>query len=137
MKHLNTLYLTHPALYEDEYNSESFKWLEVNAMAECVYIYQRSAGDKQIIVALNLSNNHYESFKFGIDEYIAIKEILNSELDIYGGETSSSKVEAITAQLAGLGVAPYYLDIHLEPFCAKIYEVEKLEMTTSLIEMGN
>lgn len=127
IKHLNKLYLTHPALYEGEYTSKNFKWLEVNAMAKCVYIYQRDAGGKQIIVALNLSNTYYESFKFGTDNHVALKEILNSELDIYGGEISFSQIEPIIAQLAELGEASYYLSISLEPLSAKIYEVEKLE----------
>ena len=133
MRHLNKLYLNHPALYDGEYSSEHFKWLEVNAMAECVYIYQRGTGDKRVIVALNLSNNDYKSFKFSMSEYVAIKEILDSDLDIYGGDTLSGEVEAITAQAASLGEAPYYLDISLAPLSAKVYEVEKLE--TPIIEV--
>lgn len=130
MKDLNKLYLTHPALYEAEYNSDNFQWLEVNAMTECVYIYLRRVGDKQLIVALNLSNHDHKSFKFGIEKYVAIKEILNSDFDIYGGETPSLPVETITAQLAELGRTAYYLDIHLKPFTAIIYEIENLEETT-------
>lgn len=135
MKDLNKLYMTHPALYEIEYHSESFQWLEVNAMTECVYIYLRKAGDKKLIVALNLSNQYHKSFKFEIEKDVTIREILNSDFDIYGGETPSSTTETITAQLEKSGRMAYYLEICLKPFSAIIYEVENLEKLSKSLKV--
>lgn len=131
MRTLNQLYVSHPALYEGEYNSETFKWLEVNAMAESVYIYQRGVQSK-LVVALNLSNNTYESFKFGVDEVVTLREVLNSDSDIYGGSTPLSQISEIKAQKAEIGEHPYFVDISLSPFSAKIFEVinEKVMMNS-------
>ena len=125
---LNKLYVTEPALYEGEYNSQNFRWLEVNGIAESVYIYQRSnKGNsyegKTFIVALNFSNNTYSTYKFGVDEKITIKEVISSDYDIYGGDYTGPKGMLISAQTAGIGEHPYYVDISLVPFSARIFEV--------------
>ena len=100
-------------------------------MAESVYIYQRGVQSK-LVVALNLSNNTYESFKFGVDEVVTLREVLNSDSDIYGGSTPLSQISEIKAQKAEIGEHPYFVDISLSPFSAKIFEVinEKVMMNS-------
>ena len=117
-------------------------------MAESIYVYERrgvngfnqekNGQDKRLIIALNLSNNTYKTFKFGVDEAITIKEILNSDYEIYGGHTPYLENETIKAQVSGAGDKPYFIDISLAPFSAKIFEVidsqdpQKSDMKISL-----
>ena len=58
---------------------------------------------------------------------MTIKEILNSDCDIYGGDTIPKEVETIKTQVAGAGTHPFFLDISLAPFSAKIFEVMEVE----------
>lgn len=126
MTTLNNLYLTHPALHEGEYNRESFKWLEVNAVEQCVYIYQRIAADKQLIVAINLSHHDYETFKVTTNELVILQEILNSDWDTYGGSTSSAIREKIIPRRR-VEQLSYEFNIRLKAFSAKIYEVQMIK----------
>ncbi|MBE6024179.1 MAG: 1,4-alpha-glucan branching protein GlgB [Cellulosilyticum sp.] len=146
VKVLNQLYLHHPALYEDEYNRKSFRWLEVNAAAESIYIYERrqvacdsenNTAPKSLIIALNLSDHTYESFEFGVDEEITIREILNSDTDLYGGTTPQGEDLPIKAQASVIGEKPYFIDICLAPFSAKIFEVISSRTSDVLVNGGD
>lgn len=121
---LNRLYKESPALYVGEYDQRNFRWLEANAMEACVYVYERKAGGQCLIIALNLSDCCYETFKVGIDEPVTLVECLNSDQDIYGGETpSTTEVEPIKAEEAEGTYWQYSITIALKPFSAKIYAV--------------
>lgn len=125
---LNQLYKESPALYCDEYNPKSFRWLEVNAMEACVYIYERCGKNQRMIMAFNFSNHHYETFAFGIDEEIQMREVLNSDQDIYGGTTPTREQPLLyKSQQKQKGYWAYSLEIELPPFSARIFEVETLE----------
>ena len=131
MTTLNELYLTHPALHQGEYDWRSFKWLVVNAEAECVYMYRRKAAGKQLIVAMNLSQHYYKKFKVRIEEPLILEELLNSDWDIYGGETSAAMRESIVTKNQRKTGQPFYeLEIDLKGFSAKIYEAQIMEQTT-------
>ena len=139
VKALNKLYSLEPALNDGEYNSENFRWLEVNGVAECVYIYQRSNKGshyegKTYIIALNFSNNAYTTYKFGVDQDITMREVLNSDYDIYGGETVDGKHATYKTQVSAIGEHPYFMDISLAPFSAKIFEVVDNERSTNQID---
>ena len=124
---LNKLYQSHPALYQGEYNKDNFKWLEVNAMNECVYIYERKSNDERLIIALNFSNNNYDVFDFGIGDHVIIEEILNSDLDIYGGETPINTVAFRQESIErDEGYYKYCLSISISAFSAKIFKVKKI-----------
>ena len=128
IKRLCKIYKESPALYADEYNKESFRWLEVNAMSECVYIYERRARGQRMIVALNLSNKGYDEFLFGIDDPVKITQLINSDQDIYGGETilGEAPIEIMSHE-ASRGYWKYSLNINMPPFSAQIYSVEVLQ----------
>lgn len=123
MQTLQKLYLSEPALYDGEYSSDHFKWIEVNAASECVYIYQRGTQDNKIVVALNFSDQTYKSFKVLLEEEIILTELLNSDSDIYGGSTSGK--EEVICKKSEDEFLPYEASFYLPAFSAKIYKVEK------------
>ena len=73
IKRLNEVYDNYEALYENEYDSSYFKWLEVNAPEKSVYIYERGRDDHRIIVALNFSDNEYAPFTFKVEEELRLR----------------------------------------------------------------
>ena len=124
---LQRLYKENPALYADEYDQRSFKWLEVNAMNECVYIYERSARNQSLIIAMNLSDKKYEEFIFGIDRPVEITEVLNSDWDIYGGDTIKEVVPFTQRSKKQLREdLEQSLSISLPPFTAIIFSVTEV-----------
>ena len=120
IKRLNEVYDNYEALYENEYDSSYFKWLEVNAPEKSVYIYERGRSDHRIIVALNFSDNEYAPFTFKVEEELRLREIVNSYSDIYGGSTWGIRSDVTTTKEDNY---LYNLSINLKPFSGIIYEV--------------
>ena len=120
IKRLNEVYNNYEALYENEYDSRYFKWLEVNAPEKSVYIYERGRDDHRIIVALNFSDNEYAPFTFKVEEELRLREIVNSDSDIYGGSTWGERRDVTTTKEDD---NLYNLSINLKPFSGIIYEV--------------
>ncbi|MBS5125690.1 MAG: 1,4-alpha-glucan branching protein GlgB [Clostridium sp.] len=120
IKRLNEVYDNYEALYENEYDSSYFKWLEVNAPEKSVYIYERGRDDHRIIVALNFSDNEYAPFTFKVEEELRLREIVNSDSDIYGGSTWGVRSDVTTTKEDD---NLYNLSINLKPFSGIIYEV--------------
>ena len=120
IKRLNEDYDNYEALYENEYDSSYFKWLEVNAPEKSVYIYERGRDDHKIIVALNFSDNEYAPFTFKVEEELRLREIVNSDSDIYGGSTWGVRSDVTTTKEDD---NLYNLSINLKPFSGIIYEV--------------
>ena len=120
IKRLNEVYDNYEALYKNEYDSSYFKWLEVNAPEKSVYIYERGHSDHRIIVALNFSDNEYAPFTFKVEEELRLREIVNSDSDIYGGSTWGIRSDVTTTKEDNY---LYNLSINLKPFSGIIYEV--------------
>ena len=120
IKRLNEVYDNYEALYKNEYDSSYFKWLEVNAPEKSVYIYERGRSDHRIIVALNFSDNEYAPFTFKVEEELRLREIVNSDSDIYGGSTWGMRSDVTTTKEDNY---LYNLSINLKPFSGIIYEV--------------
>ena len=120
IKRLNEVYDNYEALYKNEYDSSYFKWLEVNAPEKSVYIYERGRSNHRIIVALNFSDNEYAPFIFKVEEELRLREIVNSDSDIYGGSTWGIRSDVTTTKEDNY---LYNLSINLKPFSGIIYEV--------------
>lgn len=120
IKRLNEVYDNYEALYKNEYDSSYFKWLEVNAPEKSVYIYERGRSDHRILVALNFSDNEYAPFTFKVEEELRLREIVNSDSDIYGGSTWGMRSDVTTTKEDNY---LYNLSINLKPFSGIIYEV--------------
>ena len=120
IKRLNEVYDNYEALYKNEYDSSYFKWLEVNAPEKSVYIYERGRSDHRIIVALNFSDNEYAPFTFKVEDELRLREIVNSDSDIYGGSTWGIRSDVTTTKEDNY---LYNLSINLKPFSGIIYEV--------------
>ncbi|WP_143315346.1 1,4-alpha-glucan branching protein GlgB [Clostridium sp. HBUAS56017] len=84
-KELSKIYSSHSALYEKDYDEASFKWIDADNKDASVYSYMRYSEKEKLLIILNMSSNHYKNFRLGLDHECSAKEIINSELDIYGG----------------------------------------------------
>lgn len=122
---LSALYKSNPALYDGEYNSECFRWLEADAAEDCIYIYERMADCRKILVVLNLSDKGYENYTVGVDGEEIFTEILYSDSDIYSGNTPTKAVLPIKSERAPHKRHNWSFKDTFAPFSAKIYSVEK------------
>ena len=90
---LNALYTTETALYENQFNTEGFEWVEANDENNSIYIYLRKgrSEDDVLMVVLNLTPRVLE-YKIGINEGTSWEVILNSDDEKYGGSGVEAEI---------------------------------------------
>lgn len=87
VKALNHLYLSHPALYEQDYEPDGFEWISCTREKENIVIFARYSKERkeQMIFVCNFHSTDYGEFRFGVPEPGTYREVLNSDETIYGG----------------------------------------------------
>ncbi len=126
IKKLNNLYISEPAFYDGDYNSANFRWLEVDAVEERVYIYERFSGDSRYIVVLNMSDNEYPVFQFGYDSKATFEEVLSGERKEFGGYFDDV-VEEIHTEKKNYKWWKYRANVHIPALGAIILKVTREE----------
>lgn len=117
MKCLNRLYLNHSALYEGDYKIGSFKWIKVDDSLGTTYAYIRSSRSETIFCVFNFSDKLHLDYQFEFDKKIRLKELLNSDWDIYSGNTKykkDSELKSICVKKENIVTA--YDDVFTTPF---------------------
>ena len=121
---LNKMLKKYPALYENDYKAEGFRWIDADNNTQNVFVYMRIANEQKLLIVLNLSPNTYHDFHIGLENKGSIKEILNTEKDIYSGSnlinSKSIKTSPISHNHLNHSVA-----IELEAFSGCIFEIKE------------
>ena len=125
MKKLNKLYTTIPVFYEKEWDSYAFRWLEVDAFAKSVYVFERGTGDERIIAAFNFSDEDYRDIAISCPEPAKLVELISSDYDIYGGNTPVRLVELQSWESDMKD--RHVLKIDLPPFTGRLFKVGNID----------
>jgi len=87
VKDLNHFYKSQPALYEVDFESSGFEWIEANDADASTYSYIRYAKDKSdyLVIVINFTPVVRDNYRLGVPEDGFYQEMLNSDAEIYGG----------------------------------------------------
>ena len=87
IKDLNKVYTSYPALFEKQFGSEGFQWIDYGDSENSVLAYIRKGHDPKndLIVACNFTPVVREKYKIGVPKAGNLKEIFNSDAKKYGG----------------------------------------------------
>ncbi|MEN8790523.1 MAG: 1,4-alpha-glucan branching protein GlgB, partial [Flavobacteriaceae bacterium] len=87
VRDLNKLYKTHPALYEKQFSSEGFQWIDYGDAENSVLTFIRKGHDAKndLIVACNFTPVPRESYRIGVPRSKQLKEIFNTDAKEYAG----------------------------------------------------
>jgi len=87
VQELNTLYKTHPALYELQYEEGGFEWVELNQRQEGIIAFKRKGKDpdQTILVVLNMTPIPRHQFPIHVEGKTIWKEIFNSDAKAFWG----------------------------------------------------
>ena len=88
---MNRIYLSHPALYVEEYNKNCFTYVEAEGREALVYAFMRNAGGEQMIAVFNFSDRCYDAYMLRIEGNHRLLELMNTNWEIYGGMAGSQK----------------------------------------------
>lgn len=87
VKDLNYLYCTEPALYDQDYVTDGFKWINCISADETILVFERiAANGEELIVIANFTPVKRANYKIGVPHMGKYKEIFNSDSAKYGGD---------------------------------------------------
>ena len=118
MKHcvqqLNALYRGQPALYEKQFGTDGFEWVDLNHRDECVMVYKRKGNKPKddAIVVLNMTpvvRMNWEIYVYNKKNW---KEVFNSDAKSFWG-TGDVFNPAIKAELVDKDTKCYKLTLNL------------------------
>jgi 1,4-alpha-glucan branching enzyme len=116
IKDLNTIYKKEPALYEKQFSSEGFEWIDHGDHENSVISYIRKGNHEKdsVVVILNLTPTPREKYRIGLPKQGILKEIFNSDASKYNG-TGSFKNTALTSSKKTCNNREHSKTINLTP----------------------
>ncbi|MDG1572590.1 1,4-alpha-glucan branching protein GlgB [Robiginitalea sp. M366] len=87
VRDLNALYRAQPALYEKQYSPEGFQWIDYGDAENSVLTYLRKgkASKDDLVIACNFTPVPREGYRIGVPKTRQLKEVFNSDAEMYGG----------------------------------------------------
>lgn len=88
---LNKLYKSEKALYELDYETEGFEWINCSSADETILVFMRKASDgSTLVVTVNFTPVVRNKYKIGVPFAGKYKEIFNSDDVKFGGEGNTN-----------------------------------------------
>jgi 1,4-alpha-glucan branching enzyme len=120
---LNRVYRSHPALYQVDFDSAGFEWIDCNDVEHSVVSLIRKGRSLDSIIAAvcNFTPVTHFNYRIGVPQPGFWRELLNSDAREYGGSGQGNLggVEAAPKPLHG---RPFSLTISLPPLAAVFFE---------------
>lgn len=97
VKDLNKVYTQYPALYEKQFSSEGFQWIDYGDHENSVLTYIRKGHNKKndIMVACNFTPVARKNYRIGVPKSGQLKEVFNSDAKKYGGSGMASNISKL------------------------------------------
>lgn len=87
MKSLNKLYLSRPAMYEEDYDQNGFRWIDCNNTENCLYAIERKSGKETLAAVFNFSGTE-KSYSLGTaNEAVSAEVLIHTDWYRFGGNT--------------------------------------------------
>jgi 1,4-alpha-glucan branching enzyme len=87
IRDLNLVYRSEPALHENDFDRQGFRWIDANDSDNSVYSFLRFAMDEDnvIVVVCNFTPMVRHGYRIGVPKAGTYREMINTDLDIYRG----------------------------------------------------
>ncbi len=115
MKELCMVYQNNPALYEQDYEGNGFRWVDCHQEEKRIYVYERISKSQRMLILLNLSDQK-QTYQLDMKTYPSLKLVLSTDNEIYGGENACVDGEMIERR-------GDIQEIQMNPFTGLLYEV--------------
>ena len=92
MTEWNQIYLSHSALWADDYNRDGFAWLDCHQEEKCVYIIERRSKEETLIAVFNFCRQEQCAAIKSTDAQLTV--LLNTDWEKYGGSTPEQQIIA-------------------------------------------
>jgi 1,4-alpha-glucan branching enzyme len=121
---LNKLYKKQPALYQKQFSSEGFEWINYSDHQNAVIAFIRKGNDSKddSIVVCNFTQIVRDKYRIGIPRKGKLKEIFNSDSENYGGSgvSNSQKIEIEASPYDG---KDFSTELILPPLSVVVFKI--------------
>ncbi len=120
---LNQLYRSQPALYQVDFESPGFEWIDCHHYDLSVLTFVRRAKDPRdfLVVACNFTPVPRLGYRMGVPEKCWYQEISNGDSQYYGGSNVGNFPGKQADDLAWNG-RPYSIEITLPPLATVVFQ---------------
>ena len=88
---LNHLYLQTPALWQDDFSWEGFRWIAADDTAQSIISFRRiDKKGNEVVVVCNFTPIRRDGYRIGLPVYGEWAELFNSDLAEFGGGNVSN-----------------------------------------------
>jgi 1,4-alpha-glucan branching enzyme len=123
IRDLNSLYINNPALYELDFESAGFEWIDCSDSQQSVISLLRKSQSAECImlVVCNFTPVTHFGYKLGAPKGGVWQEVLNSDSKYYGG-SGQGNLGGIIAERVPCHGRPYSLSLTLPPLSAVYFK---------------
>lgn len=121
---LNATYAKHPALWENDFNTAGFSWLDFEDRKNSIISFARFARnpDDHLVIILNFTPQKLYDYKVGLPSHHDYKEIFNSDNTEFGGTTVMTQQQKYSTQAEPFAQAGYHTTMTVPPLAAVILQ---------------
>ena len=122
---MNKFYKKEPALYEKQFNSEGFEWIDFsdNQNSVLVFIRKGNKPEDNLIVACNMTPIPRENYRIGLPKSGSLKEVFNSDLKKYFG-SGNFKNKMIKSEKIDCHFRKYSAEITIPPLGMVVFKYQ-------------
>ncbi|MCG2711736.1 MAG: 1,4-alpha-glucan branching protein GlgB [Candidatus Omnitrophica bacterium] len=135
VKELNYFYKTEPAVYENDFDNQGFKWMDCRDWERGIISFMRSgsSGKNSVLIVCNFTPVLHHNYNIGIPLGGFWKEVLNSDAKEYGGSGQGNLGGLESAPLPSQGQY-HSLSLTIPPLSVLFLKQDRINMK---IRAGN
>lgn len=119
-KEINHFYLQHAALWEKDFNYESFQWIDFADMHNSVISYIRHGTNERLLCVHNFTPQYHSDYVIHTNAIEHAEEIFNSDAEVFGGSNKLNKQVNVLRNEQG---HPLGIRIALAPLATMIFKI--------------
>ncbi len=126
VKDLNAVYRNHRALWELDFDSRGFEWVDFSDAMSSIAGFLRWSENKQefLLFTCNMTPVPRYNYRFGTPQPGFYEEIFNSDSRHYGG-SGIGNFGGVHAENKPWHERPYSISVHLPPLGVNIFKLKK------------
>ncbi|KAG6559608.1 alpha-glucan branching enzyme GlgB [Candidatus Rhabdochlamydia oedothoracis] len=118
---MNAFYQKNFALWQWDFDSKGFEWIDFSDQKNCCISYLRKAEQQLLFCVHNFSANCIPNYVIHLLNVVRIKEVFNTDKKEYGG---SGKLNSSVEIMNNLQKKPIGVQFQLSPLATMIFEVQ-------------
>ncbi|MGG7145120.1 1,4-alpha-glucan branching protein GlgB [Clostridium nigeriense] len=126
-KEINKFYKENKALWELDYDTSGFEWIDADNSNQSIFIFMRRSSNIEdtLIFICNFTPVVYYDFKVGVPYDANYQEIFNTDSSLFGGSNLVNK-ELVVSEEIKYHKKPYSISIKVPPMATSIFKISKI-----------